>query len=137
MAFAVRWTSGSGPIRLTVKRVKGQQRFHANAKNGAWSLSLTIYPGDFKGYGKSYEIRFGADSPTDVDVGRRGSATFSNGFRRETYETDDGPFSLPAPGVVRFPKAGKRRALQIGLAAIWNGPRSDEAVAVSGRAPCR
>lgn len=124
-------------VTCKVTSGKGGKRFHASAKSGRWSMSLTIYPGDFKGYGRTYDIRYGDDSPVDVNVWPRGSRAFSNTYRRETYETPEGGITLPAPGRVRFRTSGKRRTLEIGLGAIWNGPTSDEDVAMAGRATCR
>lgn len=124
-------------VTCKVTSVKGGKRFHASAKSGRWSMTLTIYPGDFQGYGKAYDIRYGDDSPVDVDVWPRGGRTFSNSYRRETYETPEGGIKLPVPGRVRFRTSGKRRTLEVGLGAIWNGPTSDEEVAVAGRAACR
>lgn len=141
---AIEVGDGDGQVVARIAQVtckvtsgKGGKRFHASAKSGRWSMTLTVYPGDFKGYGKTYEIRYGADSPVDVNVWPRGGRTFSNSYRRETYETPEGAIKLPAPGRVRLRTSGKRRTLEIGLGAIWNGPTSDEAVAVSGRAACR
>lgn len=124
-------------VTCKVTSGKGGKRFHASAKSGRWSMTLTIYPGDFKGYGRTYDIRYGDESAVDVDVWPRGGRTFSNSYRRETYETPEGGIKLPAPGRVRFRTSGKRRTLEVGLGAIWNGPTSDEEVAVAGRASCR
>lgn len=124
-------------VTCKVSNVKGKRRFHVAATSGRWNLGLTIFPGDFKGYGRFHEIRYGPDSPVDVDVWRRGSPAYSNSYRREQYETPEGTIRLPVPGRVRIRTSGKRRTVELGLGAIWNGPTSDDAVVAAGRARCR